>query len=177
MKQRLDTHWEYKKDHQYHNPAFSEMGVDEDRFLSMPGVKLYSSMLNEATRSWNRLDSDDGDSRSKIPLARTVQCLVLIAHNPVELNRSSFAQIGQFNPSIQVTTSKERRTKIVWALAIGKITYFAGGTHRFKTGWVSNAIYLAWYISRLVHIVPLNICISRLVTLNLHDLWSCTKTI
>ena len=51
MKPRLDTHWEYKKDHQYHNPTFSEMGVDEDRFLSMPGVKLYSSMLNGATRS------------------------------------------------------------------------------------------------------------------------------
>ena len=51
MKPRLDTHWEYKKDHQYHNPTFSEMGVDKGRFLSMPGVKLYSSMLNGATRS------------------------------------------------------------------------------------------------------------------------------
>jgi len=49
--QRLDTHWEYKKEHQYQNPTFSEMGVDEDQFLSMPGVKLYSSMLNGATRS------------------------------------------------------------------------------------------------------------------------------
>ena len=75
--------------------------------------------------------------------------------------RSHFINWMILNPSIKVVTitSKERRTKPVWAVAMGMITYFARGAHILERRWVSNAIYLA---ENILNMVPLNmICIQQ----------------
>ncbi len=41
----LEAHEAYKVLHAYTNPSLEYLGVNEDRFLSLPGVHNYKSLL------------------------------------------------------------------------------------------------------------------------------------
>jgi hypothetical protein len=66
MHQGLGHHETYKTRHTYTNPTLEAMGIDQNAFLTLPGVARYSKLLKQPVSGGDKRIMDSPDHATRI---------------------------------------------------------------------------------------------------------------